>query len=263
MRIALVVLSGGCYAALPPPSPPQFHGEVVVSGGTLGTLQIVPRVGMPVDDDKLDLVDPREPTHALRMVRATAPSEPKPRGIVEDVTSRGVELRFADVVLDHTRCSKLDAIFRFAHGHAFGSARFDCNLGAPGRITGDVEFAAGAISAIRSMSGRLATSDSTLEGVTFAPDEAETDPDGVVFWDHHHPRVVFELGAQSLRVISTAEHVASFELARDACHTLDLNRHESGFVRVGTHQHTTWSGTIAIDCTMPRGGRLTASLELP
>src|SRR5450755_4257397 len=99
-RYLAVVLLGGCHAALPPPSPPQFHGEVVVSGGTLGRLQIVPRVGMPVDDDKLDLLDPSAPAHALRMVRATAPSEPKPRGIEEDLTSRSVELRFADVVLD-------------------------------------------------------------------------------------------------------------------------------------------------------------------
>jgi hypothetical protein len=261
MRIALALALVGCTAALPPPVPPRFAGTFEASGGTLGNWQLTPRLGTPIRDTALLLIDPSAPDRALRFTPAEAPPEPKPRGIEEYVASRGVELRIAEFVLDREHCTKLDAIFRIARGHAFGSARFDCNLGAPGRVSGDVEFAAGGVAP--NLSGHLEASDSTLEGVAFRPDEAETDPQGVVFWDHRHPRIVFELDPDVLRVISTAERVASFDIPRSACGVLELERTQTGFVRVGAHQHTTWAGTIAIDCATPHGGRLTASLELP
>jgi len=259
MRIALAFALVGCTAALPPPTPPRFAGTFEASGGTLGSWELTPRLGNPIQDALL-LVDPTAPERALRFTPVEAPAEPKPRGIDEYVASRAVELRIADVVLDREHCPKLDAIFRITRGHAFGSARFDCNLGAPGRVTGDVEFAAGGIAP--NLAGHLEASDSTLEDVAFQPDEAETDAHGVVFWDHHHPRIMFELDPDVLRVTSTAEHVASFDIPRTACSQLELKRRQTGFVRVGSHQHTTWAGTIAIDCATPHGGRLTASLEL-
>jgi len=44
------------------PKPPRIHGAIEASGGTLGTWQISPAIGWPVDGvDALDLVDPRAP----------------------------------------------------------------------------------------------------------------------------------------------------------------------------------------------------------
>ncbi len=255
---------------------------VAVNGGTLGSWQLTPSLGTPVDDDALDLTDPATPDHVLRLIRSPAEPEQRPRGIQEIVASRGVELRLAtkstppsEVVLDRAHCARLDAIFRLTHGHAFGSARFDCNLGASGHATGNIEFAAGSVAMKSDLTGHLEASDATLAGVQFRPDEAETDPRGVMFWDRRHPRVVFELeqaaqdrsvlGAGSnatLRVVSTAASVKSFELAPSACRVLKLDRTEEGFVRVGTRQHTFWGGAISLDCTTPTGGRLTGSLEL-
>ncbi len=283
--LAIACLGAGCSAALPPPQPPHFHGTVAVSGGALGSWQLTPSVGTPVDHgdvEALDLTDPTTPGHVLRLTRSPAEPEQRPRGIQEMVASRGVELRLAttttpasEVVLDREHCARLDAIFRFTHGHAFGSARFDCDLGASGRATGDVEFAAGSVMLRRDMTGHLEASDATFAGVQLHPDEAETDPRGVMFWDRRHPRVVFELEQQTgdpsvlgagsnatLRVISTAASVKSFDLAPSACRALKLDRIEDGYVRIGTHQHTSWSGTIELDCTTPSGGRLTGSLEL-
>ena len=287
MRLATAALAliPGCYAALPPPTPPRIEGVVSLSGGALGTWRIEPSVGNPVDRndvDALDLVDPRAPDHVLRLVRIPAEPEERPRGIQERVMSREIEVRLAttgdkpaEVVLDREKCRRLDAISRFVHGHAFGSARFDCDLGESGHATGDVEFAAGPTPAMKSITGHLEATDTTLAGVRFEPDEAETDPRGVVFWDHRRPRVVFALeqlpadpsvlGAGSnakLRVISTATHVASFDLEPSSCRVLELARVQSGYIRIGTHQHTSWSGAIALDCTTPGGGRLTGNLEL-
>jgi hypothetical protein len=285
MRSAFViVVLAGCYAALPPPVPPAIRGVVDASGGALGTWRISPTLGKPIETsgvEGLDLVDPSSPGHIVRLVRTTADSGLLPRGITEVMASRGVEVRLAssdsktEVVLDPSSCTTLEAIFRFAYGHAFGSARFDCDLGAAGHARGDVEFAAGSTSGMKTTSGHIEASDTTLAGVRFEPDEAEVDRRGVVFWDHRHPRVVFELdrlppdpsvlGAGSnatLRVISTSARVASFEVAPSSCGVLRYGAEESGYVRVGTRQHTMWSGNVEIDCTTPTGGRLTAKLEV-
>jgi hypothetical protein len=278
MRIWLLVVAG-CYPALPPPQPPRIHGAIESSGGTLGTWQISPSIGQPVDGvDALDLVDPHAPEHVLRLVRTAAEPEARPRGIQEHVASRDVELRLAtkgaaEVVLARD-CRSLDAIFRTAAGQAFGSARFDCTLGAAGRLRGDVEFAAGSYGGPRSVHGHVEASDGTLGGGRFEPDEGETDPRGIVVWDHRKPRVVFEieqvavdpsiLGVGSngtLRVTSTVAGVPSFAIARDACRVLRMDRASTGYVRVGTNQHTTWSGSVELDCATPSGGRLTGHLE--
>jgi hypothetical protein len=96
-----------------------------------------------------------------------------------------------------------------------------------------------------------------------------------VFWDRRYPRVVFEVDQAptdasilgtginaTLRVKSTAAAIHSFELSPQACRVLRFDRKEAGFVRVGRHQHTLWTGTLNVDCETPDGGRLVASLGL-
>ena len=279
MRACLLLLAS-CYAALPPPVPPHIHGAIHASGGTLGTWDLAIARVVPVETagvDAVDLLDPATPGPVVRLVRVAAEPDEKPRGIVEMVASREVEVRVAngstEVVLAPDRCTRLDAILRVAGGEAFGTARFDCDAGEAGHVTGDVEIAAGSYRGA-SVSGHLEASDATLARTRFEPDQGELDPHGVLFWDHRYPRVVFELDATApdasvlgsgtdavMRVRSTAASVPSL-LFVEHCTALKLARHETGYVRVGTHQHTSWAGSIDVDCETPGGGRLTGNVEV-
>jgi hypothetical protein len=243
MRIAIVIVCG-CHAALPPPQAARYGGSFEVDG-----TRFTPTEARP-EEITLALIDPRMPDRPLRFTPVLAEPVANQRGIVEQMITREVKVAFGDVVLDRTKCTRLDAIERVTHGHAFGSARFDCQL--PEHVVGSVEFAGGAISGIAQLAGSL-----QLDAIAFVPDEIETDPDGVMFWDHHHPRVVFSLDHDVLHVTSTSERVASFEVPKSECRTLEVRRHDTGFVRIGTNQHTSWAGTIAIDCP-----RVNAALEM-
>ncbi len=270
----------GCYAALPPPGEPHIGGTVASYGGRLGWWTMSTVEARPLVDglDGIDLVDPAAPDHVLRVVRAPATQEDHGR-YVEHVASRGVELRIAsggtEVVLTPDKCQRLDAIARAAHGVAFGSARFDCDLGDAGHVAGDVEFSAGGYAKVTGFSGHLEASDDALAHVRFEPDQGEIDPRGALLWDHRYPRVVFQidtrdadpsvLGAASnaaLTVTSTAGAVGSFAVEPARCRVLKMDRRDTGFVRIGRDQHTTWGGTIDVDCDTPHGGRLTGKLVL-
>ncbi len=193
-----VLLVSGCYAALPPPTPPHIGGTVTASGGTLGTWSFTPTqvTGALGDIDGIDLVDPAAPGRVLRVIRETTKPEDHGKFVVH-VAPRGVELRLAsgatEVVLTPESCTRLDAIARASHGVAFGSVRFDCDLGDAGRVTGDVEFAAGGYVPVSRYAGFLEATDAALGHVKFEPDEGEADPRGIVFWDHRYPRVVFQI----------------------------------------------------------------------
>jgi hypothetical protein len=274
------LLVTGCYAALPPPSPPHIAGTVTASDGTLGTWSFSPTEARPIpgDLDGIDLVDPSTPGRVLRVVRP--PRESRDHGrYVEHVAPRSVEVRLAsrsnEVALAPDKCTRLDAITRASHGVAFGSVRFDCNLGDAGHVTGDVEFAAGGYIPISRYTGYLEATDATLGHVRFEPDQGEADPRGVVLWDHRYPRVVFEIDAgdpdpsvlgeasnASLKVKSTATSVTSVDIEPSRCHILRLEREGTGYVRVGLDQRTLYSGTIEVDCETPGGGKLVGKLSL-
>ncbi|HTR52017.1 MAG TPA: hypothetical protein VMJ10_14990 [Kofleriaceae bacterium] len=297
MRAAiLAALSfAGCYAALPYPPAPRVAGTVSASGGTLGGWQMTPTQIKPVEHlDALDLVDSRAPGYVLRFVLPPSKSVAPPADesddgdgpVKERLAPRHVELRLAavapsgggpptEVVLERDHCRVLDAILQAAHDVAFGSARFDCDLGAQGHVSGDVEFAGGGYRAMGRIRGHLEATDTTLAGVRFQIDEGETDPRGVLAWDHRRPRVLFEFDAQPadasilgaasnarLRVTSTAGPVTSFELGPPQCRVFRLDRRDTGYVRVGSDQHTLWAGSIDLDCATPSGGRLTGHLEV-
>jgi hypothetical protein len=96
-----------------------------------------------------------------------------------------------------------------------------------------------------------------------------------MLWDHRYPRVVFEIATRdtdtrvlgttsnaALSVTSTAGSVGSFAVEPERCLVLRLDRHDTGFVRIGRDQHTTWAGTVDVDCETPGGGRLTGKLVL-
>nr|HEX4314786.1 hypothetical protein [Kofleriaceae bacterium] len=292
MRAALVAIAvtavTGCYAALPMPAAPAIHGTVTLSGGTLGSWRLSLTKATPADGDldAIDLVDPTARPVTIRVVRLPATTLPgdvttTPRGsYTERAAPRDVEIHIAsgdtEVTLTPERCTRLDAIMRASQGVAFASARFDCDLGAAGRVTGDLEAnAGGSMQHVSSFAGHLEASDGSLAHTRFAPDSGETDNRGVFVWDHRYPRVVFELveqatdtsirGAESnalLRVHSTASSVASFDVAPDGCRVLRLDRASTGYVRIGTRQHTSWAGTATLDCDAPGGGRIVGELTL-
>jgi hypothetical protein len=293
-----IALIGGCKGALPPPAPPHIAGRVEAHGGTLGDWRIATTRAKPIGarerSDResvidgaigLDLVDPAAPEHVVRIVSVAPPSHANGKGIVEYVAHRDVEVRIAnlggdakdEVLLTRASCSRLDAILRYSGGEAFGSARFECDLGARGVVSGDLELFAGGYRGSHEASGHVEASDGTLAGARFTPDRCDADPSGVVFWDVTRPRVIFDVeevpappdtsilhaGAPPngrLRVTSTAEVASSFEVTPETCSVFRLDKGGSGFVRIGKNQHTTWSGTLELDCATPNGGRLTASL---
>src|SRR5262249_18725785 len=67
--IVIVVSGFACGPALPPPVPPRIVGYVEASGGALGTWRIATTRAKPLESALgLDLTDPAQPGHVLRIV---------------------------------------------------------------------------------------------------------------------------------------------------------------------------------------------------
>ena len=282
--LPLLVWAGACYAPLPPPPPPHLEGFVQADGGTLGTWRIAVVKVSPVDGmDAMDITDPTTPGPVLRVTRLPPPASPTPQAIHTRSMRDTIQLRVAnldrthgraEVLLVPDRCRRLDTIVHTRSG-AVISARFDCDLGAPGHVSGAIDLVALGLGGQSPLRGQLVASGGALgdPGGVVALNRCEDDGTGVRFWNVLRPDLTIEIdpgvadtritgsgSSGKLLVTSTAEDRGSFELPASACRTLRVTSDQDGYVRVGDDQTNFYSGRADLDCTLPDGGRLAGSL---